>query len=350
MSGPQPLRFLHTTPSFLKMSQQIFVNAASTSVNPDGSKENPYKDVQDYLSTLEDLTKKLPQIMIFQEIKSESGETTSDYKEIAKAQSKKQINLAKTNKKKAAKQAEKDLKEKADAQKREANLEEAKKIVIENDLTLPFAEIKCRDLTEFRGQRIKLSGWVHRMRQQSKNLAFLVVRDGTGYLQCILSDKLCQTYDFLTLQTESTVEVYGTLQVVPEGNSAPGGHELNVDYWKLIHLAPPGGISNILNKDCDPSIALDNRHLVHRGEEASKILKVRHHLLKAFRDHFHDRGYFEVTPPTMVQTSVEGGSTLFKLDYFGEESYLTQSSQLYLETVCPALGDVFTIVGQGLGN
>lgn len=224
-------------------------------------------------------------------------------------------------------------------------LEDAKKVVLEEPANkADYQKIKIRQGTENRDKKIKVQAWVHRLRSQ-KGLIFIVLRDGTGYMQAVLTGKLTQTFDALTLTNESTVEIFGTLKALPDGKSAPDGHELAADWWRVIGKAPGGddAFSNKINKDADPSILLDQRHLVIRGETASAVLKVRAAVLTAFRAEYAALGLLEVTPPCMVQTQVEGGSTLFKFDYYGENAYLTQSSQLYLETCLPSLGDVFCV-------
>lgn len=141
------------------------------------------------------------------------------------------------------------------------------------------------------------------------------------------------------------MSIYGVIAALPDGKSAPGGHELVADYWQVFGKAPGGdeAFSNKMTKDSSPDILLDQRHLVIRGETASSVLHFRAILMKTFRSFFDSRNVTEVTPPLMVQTQVEGGSTLFSFNYYGETAYLTQSSQLYLETCLPSLGDVYTM-------
>lgn len=203
--------------------------------------------------------------------------------------------------------------------------------------------IKLRDAANYRGERVLVQGWAHRIRRQGKKLMFIILRDGTGFLQCVLSKGLCETHDSQVLQTEATVKIYGTLKALPEGKQAPGGHELQADAWELVGNAPAGGIENALNEESAVDVQLDQRHLMLRGENLSRIMLFRSILTKHLRLHYFDRGFVEITPPTLVTGQVEGGSTLFKLNFFGEEAYLTQSSQLYLESALPALGDVFCI-------
>lgn len=274
-----------------------------------GTKDNPFKTI---LKAMHHAGKE-PFPPIYYDSKDEKS--SEQYEIAAKSQMKKIQKLWQRDKQK---ENSKSQKEEDDAKKREQNLDDARKVVITEDASLPAAkQIKIFDGPQHRGDRVKIYGWVHRLRRQGKALMFVTLRDGTAFLQCVLTDTLCQTYNAIVLSTESSVRLYGTLIEVPEGKAAPGGHELKVDYWELIGSAPAGGADAILNEESLPDVQLDNRHIIIRGENTSKILKMRSVLMNAFRGHYYDRGYTEVTPPTLVQTQVEGGSTLFKLQYFG---------------------------------
>merc|ERR1719350_496027 len=250
-----------------------------------------------------------PPIYVDVKADSEAAKAGAKYELIAKAQLKKVTKLWQQEGKKEEK------KEKAEKEAEEAKLkraEEARKITISMDTSLPEPKkIKLRQCTETRGVRVVVYGWVHRLRTQGKGLMFITLRDGTDFLQCILTGSLCQTYNAVMLTTESSVRIYGVLEAVPEGKTAPGGHELKADYWELIESAPSGGADSLLNAESNPDVQLDNRHIMIRGENTSKVLKLRSVVTNAFREHFFSKGCFEVTPPTLVQTQCEGGSTLF---------------------------------------
>lgn len=245
----------------------------------------------------------------------------------------------------------------------------ANAVNITEDLSLPTAiRAKIRDLGKFVGKRVQVFGWVHRIRRQSKQLMFIILRDGTGLLQCLLTGDLSRTSDGLTLSTESSVFVKGTVSRVPAGQKAPADVEVHVDYWECIGKAPAGGVEAVVTDESEIDWQLDQRHLMLRSNKGYTIVKLVAIIAEAFREHYKDRGFTEVSgwrlrsregshwalltccsfsqvhPPTLVQTQVEGGSTLFKLDYFGEPAYLTQSSQLYLETCIPAVGDCYCMV------
>ena len=233
-----------------------------------------------------------PQIYVDVKAESEAAKTGAKYEVIAKAQLKKVTKLWQQEVKKEEKrlQAEKDAEE-----ARLKRAEEAKKVQITMDSSLPEARrIKLRECSESRGVRVLVQGWVHRLRTQGKGLMFITLRDGTDYLQCVLSGDMCQTYDAIMLTTEATVAIYGIISPVPEGKSAPGGHELSADYWELVGSAPSGGADSVLNTESNPDVQLDNRHIMLRGETTSKVLKMRSVVTHAFREHFFSRGYFEV--------------------------------------------------------
>lgn len=260
---------------------------------------------------------------------------------LKKVRKKYEIDVSKAQKTKEKAALESELKAKQQ-QEHEQKLKDAKQIKL--DEPTPSRYAKIYELKQLQKQRVRVSGWVDSIRSQGE-MMFVDLRDGYGYLQCVLSGKMCKIYEALTLTLESTVEMFGVLQPVMEGKTAFDGHELIVDYWQLLFAAPSGeeSIQNKFNEKSSPDILLDLRHLVLRSKRESSVLKIRDVCLRGFRKFLFEHKFTEVTPPLMVQTQVEGGSTLFKLDYYGEPAFLTQSSQLYLETMLPALGDVFCI-------
>ncbi|KAJ5174117.1 uncharacterized protein N7500_002048 [Penicillium coprophilum] len=279
-----------------------------------------------------------------------------EWKPATKSAMKKANNLWEQRKKKAAKEHELAIREKAEAEKRQKVLEDAKKVVIKEDASLPKpvrirldvtdpAIVKLRTPeSDEAGTRVRVLGRVHRARAQ-KDVVFLTLTDGYGYLQCVLTGDMVKTYDIMTLTLETSMSIHGEMRAVPPKQHAPNDRELHADFFEIIGKAAGDkeAITTRVAPDADPQTLYDNRHLVLRGETSSSVMKVRAATLRAFRKAFEETRMLEVTPPAMVQTQVEGGSTLFKFDYYGENAYLTQSSQLYLETCLPSLGDVYCV-------
>jgi len=236
-----------------------------------------------------------------------------DGQPLSKSALKKLAKLEKIAAKKAASSAAQ-AEAKADAEAK--RLDEAKSVVLPEPEDAP--RITVGTASSFSGKRVKIYGWVQFLRRQGA-LIFLELRDGSGIaqtlLQVVLAGNLAKTFDALTLFREASVLVYGTL-VADE--RAKGGVELQADYWKLIGPSSEA-LENRFNRESNVDVLLDNRHLHIRSTRVSAVLKLRSIATQCFREFFFEQDCFEVTPPTLVQTQVEGGSDLFKFQYFGED-------------------------------
>ncbi|MGA7900680.1 MAG: asparagine--tRNA ligase [Nitrososphaeraceae archaeon] len=183
------------------------------------------------------------------------------------------------------------------------------------------------------GKEITIRGWVHRLRKQ-KEKTFLLIRDDRGgVIQCVFP-----TQQVVHLTIESSIEVTGILTA--DDRAPEGGYEIRGNSLKVINIAdadfPIGEYQSA-------ELLLDNRHLALRTRRMIEIAKIRSTILKFARLFFIENDWMEVTPPIIVKGAVEGGSTLFKLRYFNEEAYLSQSAQLYLEALIFSLGPVWSL-------
>jgi asparaginyl-tRNA synthetase len=200
-------------------------------------------------------------------------------------------------------------------------------------------KISISDLKQFVEQEVTIAGWLYNKRSSGK-IKFLVVRDGTGYAQCVyfkgnVSDDIFDKAD--RIGQESSLIVRG---IVKAQTKAPGGYELDAKDLTIIHETNDYPITP---KEHGIEFLLDNRHLWLRSKKQVAILKIRHRVVKAIRDFFDGKGFTLLDTPILTPNAVEGTSTLFETPYFDLGSaYLTQSGQLYAEAGALALGKVYT--------
>lgn len=194
------------------------------------------------------------------------------------------------------------------------------------------------ELSKHAGEEVTLKGWLYNMRSSGK-LLFPQLRDGTGVVQCVVAKNSVapELWDALKpLGQESALIVHGRVR---EDARAPGGFELDVitaEVVQNVHDFP------ITPKEHGPEFLLDHRHLWLRSRKQHAILKVRATVIRAVQDYLDNHGFTRCDTPIFTPAACEGTTTLFEVDYFGDEkAYLTQSGQLYNEATAAAFGKAY---------
>ncbi|MBN1109588.1 MAG: asparagine--tRNA ligase [Methanomassiliicoccales archaeon] len=188
------------------------------------------------------------------------------------------------------------------------------------------------------GGEVALRGWVYRTRSSGR-IVFAVLRDSTGIIQVTIKKGNLPDDQFeaaAAASIESSVEVMGTMH---QDERAPGGYEVRVSSLRVIGTALPFPITEYQSEE----LLLDNRHLWIRSREQTAVMKVKATLLAGAREWLEENEFVEVTPPIFTQNACEGGVTLFKLRYFDRDAFLSQSAQMYLESLIFSLERVYSI-------
>jgi asparaginyl-tRNA synthetase len=197
--------------------------------------------------------------------------------------------------------------------------------------------VYIENIGKHEGTEVTVKGWLYNKRSSGK-VRFILVRDGTGIIQSVIakgevSDEIFDAADKIT--QESSVVLKGRVR---KDERAPGGYEIVATDLNIIQTAQDYPITP---KEHSIEYLLPLRHLWLRSRKQNAILRIRHELIKACRDFFDMRGFINADTPILTPASVEGTTTLFPVDYYGEMVYLTQSGQLYNEATIGALGKVY---------
>ena len=191
------------------------------------------------------------------------------------------------------------------------------------------------------GETVEIAGWLYNLRKSGK-IAFPLLRDGTGIMQCVavkanLPEETFETIKNLT--QESSIVIRGKVRAEAR---AAGGFEMDLEAIDVIQRVPEATPYPITPKDHGVDFLMDHRHLWLRSKRQHAVIKIRHEIIKAIRDYFDSNGFVLVDTPIFTPAACEGTSTLFEVDYFEDEKvYLTQSGQLYNEANAMAFGKVY---------
>jgi len=191
------------------------------------------------------------------------------------------------------------------------------------------------------GQAVTIRGWLYNLRESGK-LLFPQFRDGSGVIQGVVPKSAVppEVFDAVkSLTQESSVVVEGKVRA---DKRAPGGYELDVSNVEVVQRVPENDPFPISLKEHGVDFLMEHRHLWVRTPRQAAILRVRAEIIKAARDFFDERVFTLTDPPILTPAACEGTSTLFPVDYFDEQAYLTQSGQLYIEATAMALGKVYS--------
>lgn len=194
------------------------------------------------------------------------------------------------------------------------------------------------EVHKFVGNEVTIGAWLANKRSSGK-IAFLQLRDGTGFIQGVVVKNEVPEDVFQTAKSitqESSLFVTG---VVQKDERSPFGYELLVKNVEVIHHAVNYPITP---KEHGTEFLMDNRHLWLRSRRQHAIMKIRNEIIRATFEFFNNNGFVKVDPPILTGSAPEGTTELFHTKYFDEDAYLSQSGQLYMEAAAMALGKVFS--------
>jgi len=197
--------------------------------------------------------------------------------------------------------------------------------------------VYIEDIGKHQDQEVEIRGWLYNKRSGGK-IRFLLIRDGTGIIQCTAfnpekDNPLFQKID--TLTQESSIIIHGQ---VKKDKRAKGGFEISIKDVEILQIAEEYPITP---KEHGIPFLMEHRHLWLRSKKQNAVLQIRAELIRAIRDFFDGRGFRNMDTPILTPSACEGTTTLFETEYFDQKAYLSQSGQLYNEATAAAFGKVY---------